>query len=173
MLTSAYLKDLFLLWSLCSSVLGLNMSRVPQKLLPVIYRHTNRGYANCSFSCSKPILLLHLPEAGVECNDAHHNTGIAGSRPQRLALFKSPSGGGLTETSSVTFYVPSGTFFFVFVGSVTSENMFWEPKTSHYARFWAQNARKTIDRHGKCRKLVFMHNLTFVTETLNNASSKM
>ena len=58
-------------------------------------------------------------------------------------------------------------FLLVFVGTVTSETGSLEPKTSHNASFWAQNARKNncTTHSGKCLELVFMHNLPFVTET--------
>ena len=85
-----------------------------------------------------------------------------------LALFKSPCGGGLTKTGSVTFEVPSGTFFLCLGDWRPRKTSELQPKTSHYARFWAQNAGKTTARTipESVTTLFFTHKLPFVAETL-------
>ena len=69
-----------------------------------------------------------------------------------FAVLKSPCGGGLAKTKLVTFQVPSGAFFLCLWDWQPRKTSSFEPETSHYVRFGAQNARKQL--HDTFRKVL-------------------
>ena len=90
--------------------------------------------------------------------------------PYRLALFKSPSGGGLTKMGSVTFWGPLDTSF-LFAQVVVAR---WPQKTSVIGPqnlAFCEVLGSKCDKNkcgkyfGKFVKLVFAQNLPFVAET--------
>ena len=64
-----------------------------------------------------------------------------------LALFKKSLWRGFDKKWVSTFLSAVRNSLLVFGGSATSETSELQPKTSQYARFWAQNARKIIARY--------------------------
>ena len=89
-------------------------------------------------------------------------------------MFKSPCGGDLTKTRSVTCEAPSGTFFLCLGDRRPRKASELQPKTSHFARFWAQNARKTIARNipESVANLFLCIICRLSQRLLNNASAK-
>ena len=131
-----------------------------------------------------PMLMAKVLSSQSSCRWSSHSRRCSSrssrsiQEPERLyilALFKSPSGGGLTKMGSVTFWGPLDTSFcslkLLGPGDLRKQVCLGH-QTLHYAKFWAQNATKTSAGNipESLSNLFLRDNCRLLQRLLNNAN---